>query len=315
MHCGVSVADISSTGIVNNIDIFIEDEVSKLDFPSVALSIATPSSIMSDYNSSSRSALTYAEESAKLRMTIEMQRGASIVFRKSYFVEESIFERELFAREGDYNIVVWADYAFSLSDDLHYNTAQFNKIETLSANQYIANSQDKDAFAAYVTTSVSTKGSYIDPIEMYRPLAKYSIVTNDIEKYNQERAKSGYAELTDLSIEVYYTGYLPTAYNIYSGRLTNAQLGYKYNASIGDITEKTAVIATDFVFVANGASSSVTIAVIVKDANGGIINEFGNINVAYGSGYHTTITGSFLTENNGGFELDQEWDGSFNVEF
>ncbi len=311
MGFGVMAVIIDALGN-NEITIDVVGDIDDLDFSALSLAISYPIDSIPEYTKSGDSSL-------RLRTTIELLKSGSSVYRGSWFLDEQDADlnylKSIYLNEGDYDLVLWADYVSDVDTDYHYDTSNLSNVSVLSSSLYTANSDYRDAFVMYTSVTVSKDDTSAKLIETYRPAAKYSIVSTDVEKYNESRVENGYAEVSDLDIQVTYNGYFPSAYSVTTGKLTNALTGYSYSSAVSSYDDQSATIAKDFVMVANGNESSVSLSIVVKNTDGEIINEFNSITVAYKSGYHTTVTGNFLTQSNGGFVLEQDWDGEFNVNF
>ncbi len=297
---------ITQASVENNITqaiITISDEPATDNITTVSLDLVYPSADMPAYTRSS---------TPSLRAVIEFYKSGTttLVSRKTF---ASTDEMTFILTSGDYDIRVWSDYTLDKDTDLYYNSEQTNNISILSKEGYTANSDYKDAFAGVSTlTTDGAEMNYTHTLK--RPFAKYRIVATDVEEYEEMRERRGYPELDDLSIEIVYEGYLPTAYNMVDAILCGADTGYSFDSEITGATDTEATLATDYVFV-NGSGSSVSVTIYIKDAEGNTISAVSGNTIEYKADYLTTISGGFLTAGKGGIDIDTSWDGDFNVTF
>lgn len=100
-------------------------------------------------------------------------------------------------------------------------------MKILPRESYIANTDTRDAFSQHIVLDI-TDGTGTETVTMYRPLAKYRLVTTDVAKYNELRPKQGWAPLEDLNIEIVYEGFWPNAYSVPNASPAGAEVGYSY---------------------------------------------------------------------------------------
>lgn len=254
-----------------------------------------------------------------LRAVIELYKKGTNerVLRKEEFVtqigDENVYTATLLVTPGTYDIRLWADYTTEATTDNHYITTNTQDVKILPKEQYLANTDTKDAF---VTTQILTidKTEQIENITMNRPVAKYRLVATDLEKYETLRKQRNYPPIEELNISVVYESYLPAGYDMWTGTLTDSQMGYGYNSAISENTDTMVTLAKDFVLV-NGEESGVQVKLLLKDSTGKVISGVSGIIINYRSGYLTTIKGDFLTAGKGGVDIVTEWEGEYNVEF
>lgn len=223
--------------------------------------------------------------------------------------------------EGSYSVALWIDYGSYLSDDKYYNTEALTRIAILDKENYIANTSQKDGFAAYTTVSVEAKDSAnmaTVEVEMMRPLAKYNIIATDVEIYNKlQAADESLPAIEDLSVKIYYEGYLPYDFSLTQLAVSNAQLGYSYDGT-NIISNGTMLLASDYVFATVESFSDVTI--VFSDSKGNIVSSCSGLRVSYAGDMESTVYGEFLTcglegDVSGGIGLETEWDEDINFRF
>ena len=240
-----------------------------------------------------------------------------VVYLKTFVTptaEEGVYTTDLLIPPGEYDMRIWGDYTSDAQSDLHYLTTDMKMIRVLPIEQYIANTDTRDGFAQ-TTTLIVTNEDKIEEITMHRPLAKYRIVADDGEKYEELRRLRGLPPLEELNITVVYESFLPCAYNITEGKPNDAQQGYHYVSDFSDKKDSEATVCKDFILV-NGNQSAVTVGLRFTDKNGKLVSGLSGIIVNYRAGYLTTIRGNFLTAGmSGGVYISTEWDGTYEVEF
>lgn len=228
--------------------------------------------------------------------------------------QEDIFRFDLSLGEGEYDMNLWVDYTTDAITDNHYITTDLNIVKTLPRESYVANTDTRDAFAQRITLNV-TDESATAAVTMYRPLAKYRLVTTDVVKYNELRIKEGWPALEDLKIKISYDGFWPNAYSVPNAAPAGAEGGYSYVSSLSEQSDREATIGKDYVFV-NGTESFVKLNITFCDNDNEAISSIRGVKVNYRTGCLTTVRGNFLTAaTGGGIHIDTEWSGEYEVEF
>jgi len=248
-----------------------------------------------------------------------------IITRPVADTSDLIVETKLQTRK--YKLIVWMDYVRrGETSDLYYTTsngADLTSIHQLPASKYVAGTDFKDAqsFVSDVDLTPYAGQWYANitiPAVLTRPVAKITLLTNDLAAYAESIGYTGdLSELADdITFEISYDGYFPTCFNAHTGRLNDSELGYKFTSESNypyrfeenDYNR----IGFDYVFV-NGESSSVTISVIIKTKSGKLINMVNNVVVPIIRGKETVIIYKFLTkEYVPGIGINPAFDGEFN---
>lgn len=255
-------------------------------------------------------------------------RGTAFIFKKGstqlFAVKKSmltptetdgVYNMELSLFKGEYDVNLWCDYTDNETTDNHYITTGPDVITIQPQERYIGNTDSRDCFSKRFSLTVTEANTSSLSVEMNRPLAKFQLVTTDIEAYEKQRLQKNLPPLADLSIFIGYEGFLPSAYNITESKLANAKEGYFFYSTLSKVTTKDAMIAKDYVLV-NGAESSVVVTILFKDATGKTISGVRGVRIAYRAGQLTTVSGDFLTAGLGsGVTINTEWSGDYNVEF
>ncbi len=301
---------------VKQVTIDIKEGSGAVEVTMVTLNLTYPQPLLPDYVVTK--ALSIGEN-VRLRAIIEIlhKNTDNVVLRHQKFVESTttagVYKTSIVMPQGEFDVRIWGDYSENETEDYHYNTSNLKDVKILPKESYWANTDTRDCFGFATTINISKEGK-TENYTLHRPLAKYKIVANDIEKYNEIRVKRGYPPLEELKIYVMYSGFFPAGYNILDKTLTASSEGYKYTAGVTEIDDKKAVVAKDFVLV-NGKESSVVVNITFKDANGNTVSGVNGIKINYKAGYLTTISGDFLTAGKGGIDIDTSWDDEFNIEF
>ena len=119
----------------------------------------------------------------------------------------------------------------------------------------------------------------------------------------------------DYKIVFYYNSYLPTEYNLLTGKPTDAKMGMQFSSTLLPLNEDEALIGFDYVIV-NGVESSVTLQVALYAPDGEMMSLSNPVVVPVVRGKVTTVRGKFLTlATGGGIGIDPGFDGEFNLVF
>lgn len=119
----------------------------------------------------------------------------------------------------------------------------------------------------------------------------------------------------DYKIVFYYNSYLPTEYNLITGKPTDAKMGMMFSSSLQPLNEDEALIGFDYVIV-NGVESSVTLQVALYAPDGELMSLSNPVVVPVVRGKVTTVRGKFLTlATGGGIGIYPGFDGEFNLVF
>lgn len=223
--------------------------------------------------------------------------------------------------QGEYDMVVWVDYANEGSTaDLWYNTESLQAVTLIATDKsYTSGSAAREVFYGTTAMTIADVTATVS-LTTERPQAKYLLIADDIERYRELMVANPekYVPLDELSITIQYEGYLPDGFNALTGKPNSSELGYSYECELPAVgADDTEVrVADDYVFV-NGTESSVVVTVVVTDKQGNTISRVKGITVQYKRNMVTTLRGDFLTAGviNPGINIDTDWDGVHEVEF
>ena len=190
-------------------------------------------------------------------------------------------------------------------------------------------------------------------INMERPLAKFEFITTDLQEFitkvitemnkkkeNEDNvsgeltkgeedaddgtkapddtkgdgdSKSPIVDLKKYNVVFYYTGYMPSKFNMWDDKPNDSSLGVQFRSDITLIDEHNARLGFDYVLV-NGKESSVMVAVGLFDEEGTRLSMTNQIEVPIKRSMLTTVKGSFLMQDTGGgVAIDPDFEGEFNI--
>lgn len=218
----------------------------------------------------------------------------------------------------EYTLAVWTDYVAAGTDtDLYYDTKDLQYVAC--RDPYTGSTDYRDCL--YGTTPLDLR-QYRDAwnakvqakVDMVRPLAKYELIATDVKDFLHKTKK----QRTDgeaFTITFSYGFYLPTVFNVLSGKPADSRTGIAYTTPLTVPTDgqEECTIGTDFVFV-NGTESFVSLSMEIQDGGGNVISRTTGLEVPYRRGHLTTVRARFLTnEMQGGVDINDEFDG--NIDF
>lgn len=219
----------------------------------------------------------------------------------------------------DYTLAVWTDYVAADTDtDLYYDTKDLQYVAC--RDPYTGSTDYRDCL--YGTAALDLR-NYRDEwnakvqvkVDMVRPLAKYELIATDVKDFLRKTKK----QRTDgeaFTITFSYGFYLPTVFNVLSGKPADSRTGIAYTTPLTVPTDgqEECTIGTDFVFV-NGEESFVKLSMEIQDGDGNVISRTTGLEVPYRRGHLTTVRARFLTnEMQGGVDINDEFDGNIDVD-
>ena len=232
--------------------------------------------------------------------------------------------------KGNYRFLVWADYVDGgKEEDKFYATGDFKEI-TLAGESHCGNNVFRDAFRGEATATVASGDGTPQEItvEMERPLARFQFVTTDLETFitnalKEQEARDGAEKedsptkavnLDDYRIVFRYTGFMPSAFNVFTNKPIDAITGVSFAGKITRLNEKEAELGFDYVFV-NGTESTVPVAVEVYGTDNRLLSSTGPIDVPLVRSKYTIVRGPFLTtQASGNVGINPGFDGDWNYE-
>jgi hypothetical protein len=158
------------------------------------------------------------------------------------------FEALIELEPGNYNIMVWSDLIADESQNHHHNADNFSSI-TLQGQQHPACTDYRDAFRGSITTSLQADVLDKEPstitIQMQRPLAKFEFISNDLQDFIAKETSrihqkspdktgdlSNNLNLENYVITIYYVGFMPNSYSLFTDKPTDSATGILFSSPI-----------------------------------------------------------------------------------
>lgn len=219
----------------------------------------------------------------------------------------------------EYTLAVWTDYVKAgTTDDLYYHTENLQQVAC--RDPYTGSTDYRDCL--YGTTALDLRpyrdewnGKVQVKVDMVRPLAKYELIATDVKDFLRKTKKQCGDDET-FTITFSYGFYLPTVFNVLSGKPADSKTGVAYTMPLVVPTDgqEECTIGTDFVFV-NGEESFVSLSMEIQDSEGNVISRTTGLEVPYRRGHLTTVRARLLTnEMQGGVDIDPDFDGDIDVD-
>ena len=297
-----------------------------LDLELVPLEIITQESARSGTNKA-RSGTTKADDGYRRRFIIEAWREGKPTARQVTVMETAEEDGDgkislpihLKLHALEYTLAVWTDYVKAgTTDDLYYDTDNLQQVAC--TDPYTGSTPYRDCL--YGTAPLDLR-QYRDEwnakvqikVDMVRPLAKYELIATDVKDFLRKTKKQR-ADDETFTITFSYGFYLPTVFNVLTGKPADSRTGIAYTTPLTVPTDgqKECTIGTDFVFV-NGTESFVRLSMEIRDGGGNVISRTTGLEVPYRRGHLTTVRARFLTnEMQGGVDIDDDFDGNIDVD-
>ena len=229
---------------------------------------------------------------------------------------------------GNYNVMVWSDLVHTNGNDHFYEATSFAEITLREGHK--GNTDHRDAFRGTsnicLVADIVEHDSPILDVVMQRPLAKFEFVTTDLKEFIDKEYQYLLKEAEtrgellptrvntdDYKVVLYYSGYMPFAYNMNADKPVDSKLGVSFESKIDVLNENEASLGFDYVFV-NGKTSSVTVQIGLYDKEDSQLALSVPINVPLQRNHHTVVKGSFLMEEtSGGITINPDFDGNHNI--
>lgn len=215
---------------------------------------------------------------------------------------------------GQWDIFVWQDFR-AKSRKPFYNTENFRAV-TYNL-PYIGDDDMRDAFVGKLSVdvppTVSSDSKVSAELTMSRPMAKYVFIATDFKKFYNEIIKDSQqmpngvsstwealslAEQQEIlkgySIVALYPYFMPSVYNMFTGKITDSMKGISYQAEIRPTQGGEAEITMDYVMV-NPSATGVQVQLALKSPDGKLNALTGIITVPLLRSQITYVRGEFLT--------------------
>ena len=217
---------------------------------------------------------------------------------------------------GSYDVMVWSDLIKEGETASCYDADDFGKIALDVAAT--GNNEFRKAFRGKTTVEVTeTEEPAVVRVGMESPLARFELISNDLQEF--VAAHTSVARRTmildDFKVVVFYVGYMPSVFSLYTDKPVNSAADVKFESSFRTISDTEVGIGFDYVFVGE-KTSAVTVKVGVCDMEGKLVSLSASVRVPLQRGDNTIKTGNFLTSKSSldGIYIDKDFDGSYDVE-
>ncbi|MGM9759023.1 MAG: DUF6562 domain-containing protein [Parabacteroides sp.] len=229
---------------------------------------------------------------------------------------------------GSYNVMVWSDLIETSGDSYFYDANDFTEIKLQGDHQ--GNTNYRDAFRGMnsITLAADVKEHVPDTLDvtMQRPLAKFEIITTDLQKFidkeleilTKEAETKGEDFPTKVDIKNYtvvfqYASFMPDTYNMMTDKPIDSSMGVFFESELNVLNENEASIGFDYVF-ANAKEAGVSVQIGLYDNENRQLAFSEPINVPLRRSHHTVLKGSFLMQQtSGGITIDSDFDGNHNI--
>ena len=229
---------------------------------------------------------------------------------------------------GSYNVMVWSDLVSGSDDEYFYDPQNFAEVKL--QGEYQGNTDYRDAYIGNadvtVVSDILDRAPDTLDITMQRAVAKYEFITNDLKNFIDKeieyltKAAETRGEIAPTSINtaeynvvLYFSGYMPSAYNINSDKPIDAKMGVMFKSKLNVLSENEASLGFDYVF-ANDNKSAVSIQLGLYNKEERQVALTDPINVPLRRSHHTILRGSFLMQQaSGGIAINPDFDGNHNV--
>ena len=241
------------------------------------------------------------------------------------------FEALIELEPGNYNIMVWSDLIADESQNHPHNADNFSSI-TLQGQQHPACTDYRDAFRGSITTSLQADVLDKEPstitIQMQRPLAKFEFISNDLQDFIAKETSrihqkspdkvgdiSNNLNLENYVITIYYVGFMPNSYSLFTDKPTDSATGILFSSPITQLSHNEASLGFDYVFI-KPQLSAITVQIAISTTTGNVLSTSNPIQIPLNRDHHTIIRGRFLTSDaSGGVAINPDYDGDFNLIF
>lgn len=238
-----------------------------------------------------------------------------------------VIETPIDIPEGNYSLMVWADFV-KAGTSAHHFYATDNFAEITLHGEHKGCTDMRDAFIGSTTLNIfeDTKSGNVQ-VNLERPLAKFSFVSNDLKEFidKEEEAARELAmsrgeeytrgiDLSEYKVVFQYSGFMPSAFNMFTNKPNDSKVGVSFESTIDVLNESEATMGFDYVFV-NGVESDVSIVLSLYNKDGKELFTSNPIQVPVKRNQHTVMLGKFLTiDTSGGVGINPDFDGEYNYE-
>lgn len=229
---------------------------------------------------------------------------------------------------GSYYVMVWSDLIETSGDNYFYNANNFAEIMLQGEHQ--GDTDHRDAFRGTnsVTLVADVEEHLPDTLDvaMQRPLAKFELITTDLQKFIDKEMEilkkeaetrgddnSTRVDVKNYKVIIFYSGFMPDTYNMNTDKPIDSSMGVFFESELNALNENEASLGFDYVFV-NGKEAGVSVQIGLYDNENRAVASSEPINVPLRRNRHTVVRGSFLMQQaSGGITIDSDFDGNHNI--
>lgn len=198
---------------------------------------------------------------------------------------------------GTWDLVVWVDYVDSDTGYEYYDCSDFSDIIINESGGHRGNDIYRDAMRGTATLLLNEETVQHDiylVIDVKRPLAKYVFITTDLSEFVERQGGDQNIDLSHYTVRFFYTGFMPSEYNLLDDEPCDALSGVWYDGFINKISDTEAEIGFDYVLVGD-TQTSVPVAVAVYDSSGVQVAASQSFDVPIARNHVTEVRGKFLS--------------------
>lgn len=223
---------------------------------------------------------------------------------------------------SQYSFLVWIDYVNSdiRKDQFYTTTSNIRAIQSIEP--YITSTDNRDCFAGISTVDLAPYRDQwnvlIDlPVELSRPVAKYALITNDVDKFITRARTRGETRVEDdinhFTAKIRYHSFAPIGFNVRDNQPNASKEALEYPATLTLLDNNEALICFDYPFL-TGQESTTRISLQLYNDQGELINEIDEITIPITRGRLTVIRSDFLTRSySPGITIDPGYAGDIPI--
>lgn len=212
---------------------------------------------------------------------------------------------------GSYNVMIWSDLVMSGEDNQFYNTDNFTEIKIRGEHQ--GNTDYRDAFCGKdrvsLPVNVGNQTHMTLNVNMKRPLAKFEIISNDLQEFVESKA----SDINLYKAKIHYVGYRPDTYSLFADRPVASVTGGMFESTLIKLTDTEVSLGFDYVFV-SGNGSTVTVKIGIYDNEDHLISLSKPVTLPVKPDHHTVLRGRFMMQDtSNGVDIDTDFGGDYNI--
>ena len=235
---------------------------------------------------------------------------------------------EIDVTPGDWQFIVFTEFIQAQTKkSYYYDSDDFSAITLTMENGYEGNNDLRSAFRGVAEATIDDGlGTTTIPVECVRPLAKFGIVSTDLDEFIEKEivAKASRdnleipaisIDIQDYDVKISYQGYLPYIFNMFTNKPADSTTGISFKGIPEVYNGNEVMLAFDYLFV-NGTESSTNVYLEVYErATGTLVASSGPIKIPLKRSYFTIVRGQFLTStSSGGIGINPGFSGQYDYE-